>query len=137
MYKTFIFKMISMENWKDVPNYEGLYEVSNFGNIKSLITNRLLKPSSDRFGYVRFNALKNKKSKTIRIHRLVMEVFNPIEIKMQVNHLDGDKTNNHIDNLEWCTDSENKLHAYKHGLMIGGNQYSDRKKQNLKRYKNI
>ena len=83
-----------MEIWKDIPNYEGLYQISNFGNVKSLISNKILKPSKDRFGYVRFNALKDKKQKTLRIHRLVMEIFNPINITMQVNHIDGNKLNN-------------------------------------------
>ena len=124
-----------MENWKDVPGYEGLYQISDFGNVKSLISNRLLKPSQDEFGYVRFNALKNKKSKTLRIHRLVMEVFNPINSFMQVNHIDGNKLNNRLNNLEWCTDSDNKKHAYKTGLMTPGNQYSKRIKQDLPRYK--
>ena len=124
-----------MENWKDVPGYEGLYQISDFGNVKSLISNRLLKPSQDTFGYVRFNALKNKKSKTLRIHRLVMEVFNPINSFMQVNHIDGNKLNNRLNNLEWCTDSDNKKHAYKTGLMTPGNQYSKRIKQDLPRYK--
>lgn len=124
-----------MENWKDIPNYEGLYQISNFGAVKSLITNRLLKPSLDKFGYVRFNALKYKKAKTLRIHRLVMEIFNPINSIMQVNHIDGNKLNNKLDNLEWCTDSDNKKHAYKTGLMTPGNQYSKRIKQDLPRYK--
>lgn len=124
-----------MENWKDVPGYEGRYQISDFGNVKSLISNRLLKPSQDKFGYVRFNALKNKKSKTLRIHRLVMEVFNPINSFMQVNHIDGNKLNNRLNNLEWCTDSDNKKHAYKTGLMTTGNQYSKRIKQDLPRYK--
>lgn len=124
-----------MEIWKEIPDYEGLYQISNFGNVKSLISNKILKPSKDRFGYVRFNALKNKKAKTLRIHRLVMEIFNPIDNIMQVNHIDGNKLNNRLDNLEWCTDSENKKHAYKTGLMVAGNQYSKRPKQDLLRYK--
>lgn len=128
-------KLNNMENWKEIPNYEGLYQISNFGNVKSLISNKILKPSKDRFGYVRFNALKDKKQKTLRIHRLVMEIFNPINITMQVNHIDGNKLNNNINNLEWCTDSDNKKHAYKLGLMKPGNQYTSREKQDLPRYK--
>lgn len=124
-----------MEIWKEIPNYEGLYQISNFGNVKSLISNKILKPSKDRFGYVRFNALKDKKPKTLRIHRLVMEIFNPINTTMQVNHIDGNKLNNHIDNLEWCSDSDNKKHAYKLGLMKPGNQYTNRERQDLPRYK--
>lgn len=122
------------EIWKDIPNYENLYQVSNLGNIKSLYNNIILKPSVDRYGYVRFSATKNKKQKTLRIHRVVMEVFNPIKESMQINHIDGNKTNNAITNLEWCTDSENKKHAYSNGLMPKGNQFTGKSKQNLKRY---
>ena len=123
-----------MEEWRNIPNYEGIYKVSNMGNIKSLITNKILKPSFDRFGYARFSATKFKKQKTLRIHRIVMEVFNPVSAKLQVNHIDGDKSNNKLENLEWCTDSENKLHAYVNGLMIGGNEHS-KTRQDLPRYK--
>lgn len=123
-----------MENWKDIPNYENLYQISDLGRIKSLYSNKILKPSFDKFGYARFSATKNKVQKTLRIHRIVMDVFSPSKIKMQVNHIDGDKTNNRLNNLEWCTDSENKLHAYANGLMTGGNEYS-KIKQDLPRYK--
>lgn len=124
-----------MEKWKNVPNYEGLYSVSDLGNIKSEYTGKVLKPSVDRFGYVRFSATKNKKQKTIRIHRLVAELFIPNPNNLpQVNHKDGNKLNNTVSNLEWCTDSENKLHAYKEGLMIGGNEHSKTRKD-LPRYK--
>ena len=110
-------KLNNMEIWKDIPNYEGLYQISNFGNVKSLISNKILKPSKDRFGYVRFNALKDKKQKTLRIHRLVMEIFNPINTTMQVNHIDGNKLNNNSNNLEWLTRKENIQHAFKNNLM--------------------
>jgi hypothetical protein len=125
-----------MEKWKDLPNYEGLYQVSNLGNVKSLYTNKILKPSFDKFGYARFSASKNKKQKTLRIHRLVGELFvdNPLNLP-QINHKDGIKNNNCSDNLEWCTDSENKKHAYREKLMTPGNQYKKREKQNLPRYK--
>lgn len=60
----------------------------------------------------------NGKDKKFFIHRLVLQTFKPVEDmdKLQVNHIDGDKQNNHVDNLEWCTQSENQKHAYKHGL---------------------
>lgn len=122
------------ENWKDVPDYEGLYQVSDLGNIKSAYSNIILKPSVDRYGYVRFSATKNKKQKTLRIHRIVMNVFNPTKAFMQINHIDGNKANNALSNLEWCTDSENKKHAYAAGLMPKGNQFTGKPKQNLKRY---
>lgn len=123
------------EIWKDIPNYEGLYQVSNLGKIKSNYNNKILKPSIDKFGYVRFSATKNKKQKTLRIHRLVKEIFDPISNFLQVNHKDGNKQNNKLNNLEWCTDSENKIHAYKNGLMKPGNQYTKKEKQDLPRYK--
>lgn len=123
------------EVWKDIPNYEGLYEISDFGRVRSLYTNKILKPSIDRYGYARFSATKNKTQKTLRVHRLVMEVFAPRVGALQVNHKDGIKLNNRLDNLEWCTDSENKIHAYELGLMTSGNQYKQRPKQDLPRYK--
>ena len=124
-----------IEEWKDVPNYEGLYEISDLGNVKSTYSNQLLKPSADKYGYVRFSATKNKKQKTLRIHRLVAELFIPNPNNLpQVNHLDGNKLNCAKSNLEWSTDSGNKLHAYANGLMIGGNEHS-KTRQNLPRYK--
>lgn len=122
------------EIWKDILNYENLYQVSNLGNIKSVYTNKILKPSADIYGYVRFSATKNGKQRTLRIHRVVMETFNPIQIKMQINHKDGNKANNALSNLEWCSDSENKKHAYALGIMPKGNQFIGKPKQNLKRY---
>jgi hypothetical protein len=123
------------EEWRDVPNYEGLYLISDLGNIKSKYTDKLLKPSQDKFGYVRFSATKNKKQKTLRIHRIVAEIFIPNPKNLpQVNHIDGNKLNCAKSNLEWSTDSENKIHAYTNGLMIGGNQYS-KKRKDLPRYK--
>jgi|688.fasta_scaffold68351_1 hypothetical protein len=130
------FNLVSMnEQWKDVPDYEGLYQVSNLGNVKSLYKNFILKSSVDRYGYVRFSATKNKKQKTIIVHRLVAQLFVPNPSNLpQVNHKDGDKTNNTAVNLEWVTDSENKLHAYSVGLMTPGNQYKKRVRRNLPRY---
>ena len=125
-----------MENWKDVPGYEGLYQISNLGNVKSLYSNKILKPSIDKYGYTRFSATKDKIQKTLIIHRLVAKLFIPNPNNLpQVNHKDGNKKNNCKNNLEWCTDSDNKKHAYKTGLMTPGNQYSKRIKQDLPRYK--
>ena len=125
-----------IEEWKDIPNYKGLYKISDLGNVKSLYSNKILKPSIDKYGYTRFSATKDKIQKTLRIHRLVAELFipNPNNL-LQVNHKDGNKENNCKNNLEWCTDSDNKKHAYKTGLMTPGNQYSKRIKQDLPRYK--
>lgn len=123
-----------MENWKNVPGYETLYLISDLGNVKSLHTNKILKPSVDKYGYCRFSATKNKRQKTLRIHRLVGELFIPNPNNLpQLNHKDGNKSNNCKNNLEWSTDSDNKLHAYKTGLMTGGNRHSKIRK-NLPRY---
>lgn len=119
------------EVWFDIVGYEGIYQVSNLGGIKSLpreIWNgknyffsklKFLRGSKNQKGYVQVELL----GKPFMIHRLVAIAFIPNpENKPQVNHLDGDKENNCVENLEWCTNSENQIHAYKLGL----NVHSDR-----------
>lgn len=116
--------------WKDIKGYEGYYIISIDGRIKSLdrkIKSRdemeiLIKgsemKSSTRSGYLRVALSKNGKSKHFTLSRLVAEHFVPNpEKKKYVNHIDGDKSNNHASNLEWCTHSENTIHAYENGLM--------------------
>lgn len=131
------------EIWKDIPNYEQIYQVSNLGNVRSLdrlsksgrrLKGKVLKLSPNKFGYLRFTAENKDDIKTLHVHRIVLLTFKPIDKDLQVNHIDGIKSNNTLINLEWCTDSENKIHAYKNKLMMGGNQYS-KTKQNLPRYK--
>lgn len=107
----------SEEEWKDIQGYEGLYQVSNLGNVKSLLNNRLLKPGKHSKGYLVVILCKNKKHKPFYVHRLVAQTFLENKDKCnQVNHIDGDKSNNNVCNLEWCNDYENKCHAYKNGL---------------------
>jgi len=122
-----------MEKWKDIPNYENSYQVSDLGNIRSIdrisfdgrkIKGRSIKTSINQFGYVKFNVSTKDGQKQLRVHRCVLEAFNPIQEKLIVNHIDGNKVNNKLENLEWCTDSENKLHAYTNGLMTPHNQYT-------------
>jgi len=116
-----------MEIWKDIPKFEGLYQVSNFGRVKSFIThrngwparksNKILKPNSDRYGYQRVILIgKDGNRHQWLIHRLVMLAFVGWEDNMQVNHINGVKNDNRLENLEWVTQSENMKHAYKTGL---------------------
>lgn len=106
-----------MEVWKDIKGYESLYQVSNTGKIKSLRfgRERILKPIK-RQGYLRVDLI----SKWFSVHRLVALHFIPNpENKPEVNHKDGDKKNNCVDNLEWNTAQENMRHAHDTGLKHG------------------
>ena len=112
-----------IEIWKDVVGYEGFYEVSNFGRVMSLNYNKTKKRGlmvgfTTNRKYKRILLSKKGVHQKHSVHRLVLEAFvvND-ENKPYVNHLDGNPSNNHIDNLEWCTESENNLHAYRVGLM--------------------
>lgn len=120
-------KNLTMEEmWKPIKNYEGLYEVSNFGNVKRInkvTQNRILKPYGERYPTVSLS--KNDKRALYRVHKLVANHFiEKPESHFQVNHKDGIRTNNHIDNLEWVSPSDNVLHAYKIGLIDASTKYS-------------
>src|SRR5699024_8838358 len=85
------------------------YAVSNYGNVKNLRSDYILKSGKDMYGYPTVLLSKNGKKKRVRVHNLVANSFLPkVEGKNYVNHKDGIKHNNHIDNLEWCTQKENK-----------------------------
>lgn len=124
------------EVWKDVKGYENLYQISNLGRLKSLSkkgnykNEYIRKTLTDIKGYSVCNLVKDKKYKYVRIHRLVAQAFIPnLENKPQVNHKDGNKQNNCVNNLEWCTNSENQLHAIKMGLRKNENISKGRKKE--------
>lgn len=109
------------EIWRDIPNFEGHYQVSNLGRIKSLYfrnrmatiyKEKILKPLNSK-GYLRVRLHECKAKNLYSIHRLAAQAFIPNpENKPCVNHKDGNKTNNCVDNLEWCTYSENELHSH-------------------------
>ena len=112
---------MSEEVWKDIEGYVGLYQVSNLGRVKGLErydsrghlrTERVLKPTNDWDGYLRVNLYKNRVQVNKTIHRLVAEAFIPNpENKPTVNHIDENKTNNNVNNLEWATMKEQNSHG--------------------------
>jgi len=106
------------EIWRPVKGYEGYYEVSNYGRIKSSYRQcRILKPCVTQKGYLEVNLFINKVPSHKKIHRLVAEAFiEKIIDNEMVNHKDGNKLNNIYSNLEWCNASKNNLHAYSIGL---------------------
>jgi DNA-binding NarL/FixJ family response regulator len=122
-----------IEIWKPLKEYEGLYEISNMGKIKSLIKKGNIKEQIRKTGldvstgYINVMLRKNNKPLTKRVHRLVAEAFVPNpDNKLVVNHIDGNKKNNKASNLEWMTYSENTLHSFKTGLqkkIFGDNNY--------------
>ena len=102
-----------MEVWKDVRDYEGLYKISDLGNVYSILTNKKLKLRLNKNGYSQINLSKNGVNKTHAVHRLVMETFNAIEgmNNLQVNHINEIKNDNTLSNLEWCMAKENINHG--------------------------
>lgn len=121
-----------MEIWKPIKGYEGVYEVSNFGRIKSLEREiyrgkdyakrvqkeKILKQVVNKDSYHRVSLNKNSKSKMFAVSRLVAEAFIPNpENKPEVNHIDANRFNNKVENLEWVTAEENLNHARENGLL--------------------
>ena len=130
------------EIWKDIPEYEGVYQVSNLGRIRSLdreITyanrktglykGRIMKLKMSKYGYVVFHFSVDNKKKAISVHRLVAETFIPNpDNKPCVNHIDCNRANNKVSNLEWCTHKENVQHSIKCGT-FGGFRKRERGKE--------
>lgn len=141
------------EIWKDIEGYEGIYQISNTGKVKSLpkewwtgrhyikTPTKILKPSLDRKGYLKITLCKNTHHVTYRLHRLLATAFIPkVENKNFINHVDGNKINNNLSNLEWVTSKENNKHAQDTGLNPA--RYSQKQKEackqtGLKNRKNI
>lgn len=114
-------KPLKGELWQDIKGFEGIYWISNFSRIKSQINNnipRLIKTTATHGGY-RYVILCNKAKYVKRVHRLVAETFIPNPFNLpQINHINGVKTDNRLENLEWCTSSQNATHAYQNKLRV-------------------
>lgn len=118
--------------WKSIKGYEGLYEVSNRGEVKRLarldslgksLKEKILKPWVNRGGYLVVKLYNNSK-KNKDIHRLVAEAFlEPSDGKIFVNHKNGIKTDNNLENLEWVSPRQNNLHAYENDLIPKGDKH--------------
>lgn len=114
-----------MRIWSDIPGFEGQYEVSNDGLVRSwmygkkhLTVARILKQKTDKYGYLTVTLQKNSKKHYFTVHRLVAMAFVPNpQKKPQVNHKNGIKKDNCFQNLEWATNSENIQHAFDTGLI--------------------
>lgn len=117
------------ETWKPVAGYEDRYEVSDGGNVRSLnyhMTGKIvnLRPIASGKGYRMVALCRNQTLRWAKVHRLVANAFIPNPgHKPQVNHINGDKTDNRAENLEWATESENMVHAYKNGLKKGSHEW--------------
>lgn len=140
-----------MEIWKNIKGYEQHYEVSNYGNVRAKYREfigkdgklkkyhaKLLKPDTTilKRGYVRVTLSKDYKTERFQVHRLVADHFIPNpENKPFINHIDNNGLNNHVSNLEWCTHSENMIHAQKQGRLFNSQSKAGKKGGQVRKQK--
>ena len=105
--------------WKNIKNWEGLYEISDKGEVRNYKTKKLIVGDKNNCGYYRVKLYNNNQKKTLYRHRLVAEAFisNPNNLP-EVNHIDGDKSNNYKNNLEWSSRTHNEREAYRLKIKI-------------------
>ena len=154
-----------IEEWRPIEGYEGLYEVSNTGQVRSVdryvidslghrrfYKSKILSLLKGEYGYIQVNLYCNGKNKKCLVHRLVIEAFLPNPDNLpEVNHLDEDKTNNRVDNLEWCDRKYNlsygsRQERYRNTMLENGywtglskdeyiKKYYEKNKESIKKYK--
>ena len=125
-----------MEEWRPIQGTKGFIEVSNKGRVRSLLRGepRILKTQTDNKGYHRIRVTIEQEKRSYRVHREVAKAFIPNPEKLpQVNHRDGNKDNNSVNNLEWVTNQENAIHAIKNGLWNSVFESSQRENERRKK----
>lgn len=139
-----------IETWKDIEGYEGHYQVSSFGNVKSMarfrktknnslapLREKIMKQKTTKYGYKTVHLRTVDKSSHPSVHRLVANCFiKNNEQKQTVNHIDSDKQNNHVNNLEWSTHKEQMIHAVENNLLEvrGAPKYTKQFKKEVLEY---
>ena len=125
-----------METWRNIRGFEGYYQISNLGNVISLdrdvivnggirkYTSKSIILSKEKDGYLTVTLWRDSKSKSYRVHRLVADAFIDNNDNLEiVNHIDGNKKNNSVENLEWCNVKHNTNHAFSTGLRKSGENH--------------
>jgi hypothetical protein len=129
-----------MDFWKNLKGFKG-YEINILGQVRNKKTNKIYKNNKDKNGYIRMTINYNGKIKNFLVHRLIAIHFIPNPLKLpNINHKDGIKNNNSIENLEWCTQKQNIIHAFRNKLSkirkgeeIGKNKFKEKDILNIRK----